>query len=402
VKKKAKTRLSTIARPAEWVDIHLTILPMHPIYSAIACNLDAHILLASLPLFEEEKIEAIEWSFDTLFKYSEIPDWFTDLVKEYSNQNRLIGHGVYFSLFSGKWSPKQQEWLNKLHKLSKEYQFDHITEHFGFMTGEDFHKGAPIGIPFTPVTLAIGRDRLQRIQDACNCPVGLENLAFSYSIEEVKKHGDFLNQLVESVNGFIILDLHNLYCQIHNFSLNFEDIIHLYPLDRVREIHISGGSWDDSYGRKIRRDTHDDSVPGEVFELLKKTIPLCPNLKFVVLEQMGTALNTEVSQSVFRDNFTKMDHIIKSFNPSFSNFSPNTFSRSSTTHSSQKPKEDLHLHHQQMQLSHILETAGDINQAREMLASSDLNHSEWNVEHWAPYMVETAMAIAQKWKNGFS
>ncbi|SKB97990.1 multinuclear nonheme iron-dependent oxidase [Dyadobacter psychrophilus] len=377
---------------------------MPEIYSSIACNLDAQILQASLPLFEQEKVEAIEWSFDTLFKFNEIPVWFTDLVSEFSDHSRLIGHGVYFSLFSGKWTSGQQEWLDKLQGLSLQFQFDHITEHFGFMTGEDFHKGAPISVPFTPQTLALGKDRLQRIQDACKCPVGLENLAFSYSMDEVKKHGDFLAQLVESVNGFIILDLHNIYCQVHNFNIDFDEIIKLYPLGRVREMHISGGSWDETLvgpGRQVRRDTHDEAVPEAVFELLQKAIPKCPNLKYVVMEQMGTALDTAERQAVFQSDFLRMDNIIKEIKTDFDPKITNTFgllNRSAGT----IPLEDQELHRQQLQLSHILETAGSVSEAQAMLRSSDLHDTAWEVDKWAPYMLQTAISIAQKWKNGFA
>ena len=35
--------------------------------------------------------------------------------------------------------------------------------------------------------------------------------------------------------------------------------------------------------------------------------------------------------------------------------------------------------------------------AQQMLAVSDLKNSAWGVEHWQPYMLETAVAIAQKW-----
>ena len=165
---------------------------MSKIQTAISCNLDPNILLASLPLFEAEKIEAIEWSFDTLYKIKEIPGWFLELLQTYSSANRLIGHGVYFSLFSGKWSAAQQEWLVQLKQLSTQFNFEHITEHFGFMTGENFHTGAPLSIPFTTKTLALGQDRIKRISNACNCAVGLENLAFAYTIDDVKKHGEFL------------------------------------------------------------------------------------------------------------------------------------------------------------------------------------------------------------------
>lgn len=369
---------------------------------SIACNLDKNMLLAALPLFESGKVEGLEWSFDALFKLPAIPDWFHELLVAYGNEGRLIGHGVYFSLFSGKWMPEQANWLEQLRQFSKTYQFDHVTEHFGFMTGEDFHKGAPISIPFTSSTLAIGKDRLKRIQAACNCPVGLENLAFAYSLDEVKRHGEFLSKLIEPVNGFIILDLHNLFCQLHNFEVGFEEIMALYPLDRVREIHISGGSWEDSMvvpGRRIRRDTHDDPVPDSVFQLLEKAIGRCPNLKFVVMEQLGSALHTEAEKLAFQQDFWKMEAIVeRSSKPPTSNLNdflpkePFLFGAAA---------EDLELAAQQAQLSQILETAANYENACQLLAASQLAHSEWQVESWEPAMLETAIAIAQKWKQGF-
>jgi uncharacterized protein (UPF0276 family) len=376
---------------------------MPKILSSIACNLDNHILLASLALFESEKVQAIEWSFDTLFNFTDIPPWFTELLHAFSAENRLIGHGVFFSLFSGKWSKEQQNWLNHLKKLSSEYHFDHITEHFGFMTGADFHKGAPLSIPFNNSTLAIGQDRLKRIYEACQCPVGLENLAFSYSLEEVKRHGAFLTQLIEPVNGFIILDLHNLYCQIHNFDMPFEEIIRLYPLERVREIHISGGSWENSdlrLNKKIRRDTHDEAVPNAVFDLLKRTMPLCPNLKFVVLEQLGNGLTTEESRRLFQKDFFMMDEIVEKqndigFKEATNTFLPPPFALLN------EPIEDNLLAEQQRQLSTILETAVDYEDAKTRLNASNLADSDWKIENWQPYMLETAVRIAQKWKSGF-
>ena len=377
---------------------------MANIFSSISCNLDENILSAALPLFETEKVEAIEWSFDTLYKFRNIPDWFAGLIEAFGKEDRLIGHGVYFSLFSGRWTKEQQEWLTHLEKVSATFQFDHITEHFGFMTGENFHHGAPISIPFTSTTLAIGRDRLKRIYHSCKCPVGLENLAFSYSLEEVKKHGEFLDQLVEPVNGFIILDLHNLYCQLHNFNIEFEDIIHLYPLHRVREIHVSGGSTEDSQiirGRKIRRDTHDDAVPDEVFHLLELSIHKCPQLKYVVLEQLSNGLDTEEKRNLFRKDFIKMDEIIKKENERKRITGTNNFLPAMNTVPVQ-PIEDGLLHSQQSTLSDILETATSYQHALKLLHSSILSNTDWQIEKWEPYMLETAIAIAQKWKNGFA
>lgn len=370
------------------------------IFATLACNLDSALLNAALPLFANAEVEAIEWSFDTLYAQRDIPDWFVELLKAFSANHRLIGHGVFFSLFSGRWTMEQQKWLDELERKCEHFDFDHITEHFGFMTGKNFHEGAPMSLPYNTTTLAIGRDRLQRIYQACKRPVGLENLAFAYSLAEVQRHGAFLAALLQPINGFIILDLHNLYCQLHNFNCNFDNIIQLYPLERVREIHISGGSWENSVldnNQQIRRDTHDGGVPVAVFDLLKLTIPLCPNLKFVVLEQLGTGLQTETSHQRFRADFLRMKAIIKMVGKGIEQPPTNIFSPTPPIKLN-TPLTSETLHQQQRVLAEILETATDYQTAIRRLNDSILAHSDWQIEQWQPQMIATAIAIAQKWK----
>ena len=377
---------------------------MSKILSTLACNLDENVLLASLPLFEEEKVEAIEWSFDTLYNRRNIPEWFVQLLEIYSKEKRLIGHGVYFSLFLARWTEQQQQWLDHLEKLSRHFHFDHITEHFGFMTGEDFHKGAPISVAFTKSALGIGRDRLKRISNSCHCPVGIENLAFAYSIDDVKYHGEFLQALVEPVNGFIILDLHNMYCQVKNFEISFEEILEMYPLDKVREIHISGGSWDTSDiipSKQIRRDTHDDAVPEEVFEFLKISLAKCSNVKYVVMEQLGNGLVTEESKVVFQHDFLKMDQLVQNANKQHRARPSNDFMPQHNFELGD-PVEDHTLYAQQMKLSEILESSPDYNTAIDLLHKSSLANTSWNIEKWESPMIETAVKIAKKWKEGFA
>ena len=371
------------------------------ILSSIACNLDAAILSAAFPLLEEGQVEAIEWAFDTLFWAEQVPDWFTELLPAYSQQNRLVGHGVYFSPLSGRWSPEQQQWLARLQQVSREFSFDHITEHFGFFTGQNFHYGAPLPTPYTAATLRIGQDRLGRMADTCRCPVGLENLAFAYSLAEVKQQGEFLEKLLEPVNGFLILNLHNLCYQLHNFGVSYEALIALYPLDRVREIHISGGSWEDSAaapGQQVRRDTHDEAVPAAVFDLLERTLPRCPHLKYVVLEQLGNGLQTTASQEQFRRDFQQIETLVKKYRKGLS---------ARLHHPFVPPRafvpgplvEDAVLHAQQQQLSQILETTASFVEARQRLLASALARTDWAVESWEPHMLETALSITQKWKK---
>lgn len=372
------------------------------IIPGIACNLDMDMLSASMPLLEAGVVGGLEWSFDALYARDyQLPDWFHELLLAYSRERRLVGHGVFFSLFAGRFSAEQQAWLARLRSLTQVYTFDHITEHFGFMTGRDFHKGAPLSVPYTPVTLAIGRDRICRIADAAQCPVGLENLAFAYDLEEVKVQGQFLDDLLSPVSGFIILDLHNLYCQLHNFNLDINTLLALYPLDKVREIHISGGSWEahpQAHLQQVRRDTHDDAVPEAVFELLRAVLPLCPNLKFVLLEQLGVALKTAAERTRFQKDFNTMQAIIEQYNRQqrwprdIAAFQPGALQ---IPHAALA---DEQLFGHQQIISHILETALDHEDAIEKMQHTSLRNSDWRIEKWQPAMVDTAIHIAQKWK----
>lgn len=376
-----------------------------PATVGLSCNLDTNLITAALPLFQNDKIEAIEWSFDTLYNYEITPDWFTNLLLEYSQQKSLIGHGVYFSMLSGKWSVDQEKWLTNLKHLCKTFHFDHISEHFGFLTGQHFHTGAPLPVPLTKRELLIGQDRLARLYNTCQCPVGVENLAFSFTIDDVKKQGEFLNDLVLPVNGFIILDLHNIYCQVHNFNLDFDALVALYPLSRVREIHISGGSWEPAYtnsNQKIRRDTHDNGVPESIFEYLPKLISLCPNLKYVMLEQLGRALVKDSSKIQFQNDFLRLSMLVKTQTTVSENSNLYSFLPKKMIQNNTPPLENSGLHQEQVQLSNILENCDGVQDALVKLNQSCLANSAWKIELWEKDMLETAIKIAKKWKLGFS
>lgn len=371
------------------------------IYCGLSLNLDHDLISTALPLLEAGAVECIEWSFDSLFWKKEIPHWFTDLLKVFASEGRLLGHGVYFSILQGKWSSEQQQWLEELKTSLQVLPMAHVTEHFGFMTGPDFHKGAPMSPPFTEEVLKIGQDRLLRLSEATQVPVGLENLAFAFSREDVIHQMNFLRQLIEPVNGFLILDLHNLYCQSHNFKIRANELIQLYPLDLVREIHISGGSWAESpvSNDLIRRDTHDQAVPMEVFELLSNALPYCSNLKYVILEQLGHALKTTQSQAQFRSDFIRMKQIVASAD--ITNERENDFQPTSKIQAASLPFESKKLYNEQQLLSRIFEDNTDLQDLKNELQAAGYFDNAWRADLWQDDMLHTAMSITKKWKGGF-
>lgn len=96
---------------------------------------------------------------------------------------------------------------------------------------------------------------------------------------------------------------------MHNFQLSATEIFSLYPLERVRELHLSGGSWSHHGTATIRRDTHDQAVPEPVFELLKLALQKCPQAEAIILERMGNTLNSKQEQLQFRQDFAHIRQI---------------------------------------------------------------------------------------------
>jgi uncharacterized protein (UPF0276 family) len=267
-------------------------------------------LEASLPLIEAGDVEAVEWSFDAGWKNG-VSDWLAELIDAYSAADRLTGHGVHFSLLSADWTPRQQGWLDRFKEEVHRHNYLHHTEHFGFMTAGDFHRSAPLPVPLTDDTLRLGRERFAQLAAIAPCPMGIENLALALKVDDALEHHEFLEKIVTPSNGFLLLDLHNIFCQLCNFGLSPGDLLDNYPFHLVREIHVSSGSWEPAphSAKRIRRDTHDDEVPPEVFALLEFVLPRCPNLRVVFLERLGNTLRPDQFES-FRNDYRTLKSIV--------------------------------------------------------------------------------------------
>jgi uncharacterized protein len=264
---------------------------------------------AAQPLFESGAVEVLEWSFDMGWGTVALPNWVPEILEYYSQRDRLLGHGVSYSLLSAQ--RDNTHWLDCLQAECQQYRYRRISEHFGWMAAGDFYQSSPFPLPLRPETLRLGQQRLQDLAETAKVPVGLENLAFAFGLQDVLEQGIFLDRLLEPVDGFLLLDLHNLYCQMHNFRQSAAELLSRYPLKRVRELHLSGGSWSENPDGRIRRDTHDRPVPEPVFELLAIALQQCPQVESVIFEQLGHTLTTNAEQLRFRENFARIRQMVQ-------------------------------------------------------------------------------------------
>jgi uncharacterized protein (UPF0276 family) len=274
---------------------------------------------AAGPLFERGLVDALEWDLDHSWggprrKIDNVPGWAEELLDLYSDAGALYGHGVWYSPLTARWQPEQARWLAELERECARRDYVHVSEHFGFFANDDFVRSTLLPVPYTPGAVRVGRDRLARLQAASGTPVGLECSAVALHRADAEDQGAFLEELLAPLDGFVILDLHNVWTQAHNLGLDAAALMARHPLPRVRELHVSGGSW--YHGatesrRPFRLDSHDGPVPDEAMALVPLALRACPNVELVILEQRGVGIESAGEQAQFRDDFVRLRALVE-------------------------------------------------------------------------------------------
>jgi len=244
-------------------------------------------------------IEAVEHTVEHGFGGA-LPPSTRQVLATFGPHGRVLGHAIDASVFSAGRPDRFTAWLAAY--ADHRPPVAELSEHVGWSTGGPYAAGAPLPVPETAAAHACAVSRLRQIGAVAGVPLGLENLALAFSRRQARAQGPFVGAVLDAVDGFLHLDLHNLWCQVRNFDLDADALLATWPLHRVRRIHVSGGSEVDG----LRRDTHDHAVPEPVWDLLAAVLPEVPDCAAVILEQLPSALGTPEAQAAFRDDFARL------------------------------------------------------------------------------------------------
>ena len=218
----------------------------------------------------------------------------------------VVVHGVELSI--GSAHGLNNAYLRMLDSFQKEWPFVWHSEHLGFQTiagdnGSSLEIGVPLPMPATVEAVELVATRSANILNRYSVPFLLENPAHYFSDlpadAEIGNEYRFLNALTQKSGCYLLLDLHNLYCNAVNHHFEARDVIDTLPLERVIEIHVAGGSWRDGFWM----DAHDGRVPEPVWELLEYVLPIAPNcagVVFELLEEYAIRLGTSAIENELR------------------------------------------------------------------------------------------------------
>ncbi len=271
------------------------------------------VRLATAPLFEAGAVDAVEWNVDFGFPPAAAPAWVGSILSRFEEAGALYAHGVELSPMSAELADHQHTWLESLRDAFRARRYRHLTEHYGFITAGEFVRGTPLPLPPSRALLSIATERIERLQELTGSPVGIENLAFAFGREDAVLQAEVVRELCERTGAFVLLDVHNLLCQVENFDLDALALAELYGLHRVREVHIAGGSLAHTAApplRPFRRDSHDHDVPDPAFTLLAQVVPRCPALEVVILERSDRSTFTSGEAERHRADFFRVREIV--------------------------------------------------------------------------------------------
>jgi uncharacterized protein (UPF0276 family) len=222
--------------------------------------------------------------YQHIFEKKPVVDWFEIISENYMvdggrplqvldqilDQYRVVQHGV--SMYFGSAQALSREHLKRLKTLVRRTKTPWLSDHlcWGSVDGRYTHDLLPI--PYTWEAVKVTAKRIRQVQDYLEIPVVVENVSsYAEYHESEMTEWEFLNEVVETADCGILLDVNNIYVSSQNHDFDPLTYVNSVPSWRVAQIHIAGHS---KY-RKYILDTHDHPVIDPVWALYARAIERC-------------------------------------------------------------------------------------------------------------------------------
>lgn len=212
----------------------------------------------------------------------------------------FLAHGVGFSVGTSSRADaaRRRRWIERVRRDHAALGFLWYTDHLGASSLAGSAVTLPIALPMTVHAASIVRRSLRAMASVVP-DVGVENTVAYFMLGDALDEPAFLRRVLAAPRTHLLLDLHNVFTMAQNFGFDPGAYLTRLDLDRVIEIHLSGGADSDpawlASARTMRLDAHDSAVPEPVWKLFEEVAPRCPNLRAVTLERMeGTVQEADV------------------------------------------------------------------------------------------------------------
>lgn len=229
-----------------------------------------------------------------------------------SADKACVAHGVGFSLGSARPDlVKRARALARMREDHAQFRYLWYTDHLGASELDGRQLVLPLPLPYTDEAAARVRASFDAMSEIVP-DVGVENSVFYFHLGDPLDEAAWLADVVREPRRHLLLDLHNVFTTALNAGFDPERYLARLPLERVIEVHVSGGAHSEAEWlpsrRVLRLDSHDAAVPEEVWKLLERVLPRLVNLRGITLERMeGTVAEDDVA--LVRDEIVRARRI---------------------------------------------------------------------------------------------
>jgi uncharacterized protein len=170
--------------------------------------------------------------------------------------------------------PASETLLTDVHRWASQLATPWIGEHLAFVTAVGL-QGEPVNVGYT-VAPPLNRSSLKRViaardqyERSLNQKIILENPPQYFSVPgSTMDQFEFISALCAETDLELLFDISHFLITARNLGLDPEDALSKLPLNRVREVHMSGVR----YEMQTYWDDHGQRAPEEAFQLLRQTL----------------------------------------------------------------------------------------------------------------------------------
>lgn len=194
------------------------------------------------------------------------PLYFLDRIREHYP---MVMHGVSMSL--GSTDPLNKDYLKQLKELIKRIEPKWFSDHLCWtgVSQKNMHDLLPL--PYTEEAVQHVADRIKQVQDFIGRQMLIENLSSYITYrEDSMSEWQFLTEVCERADCFLLLDINNIYVSSYNHHFNPLDYLQGVPASRVWQHHLAGHFNDGN----LIIDTHDAAIIDPVWSLYQQAAEL--------------------------------------------------------------------------------------------------------------------------------
>jgi uncharacterized protein (UPF0276 family) len=211
-----------------------------------------------------------------------------------SGSFRCVPHGLELSI--GSSGQLDEQYLSQVCAVADAVGAPWISDHLCFTQGDGIRLGHLTPLPWTQdVADAVAR-KARRVQACAGRPFLLENITNGFTFGSEMTEAQFICAVLDRSGCSLLLDVNNLYTNSVNYHFDPYEFLESIPLDRVLQMHIAGGHWDED----VLEDGHDSPVPEPVWDLAEFVVSRA-NVRGVLLERDAAYPDD------FRDLLTEVD-----------------------------------------------------------------------------------------------